>query len=251
MLRCLWVRKKRHGPGDKLGHEGERGPRLEGAAIWTDHLFPWPGLASSYLAISEQRKAETGQHPLRTISLLPTGFECNGMAIFTASQLNPFLRNGSLVESAPVPGGDSSHFLGTDYMPGRVLGALYLISSLPTTSRGRYDDPVSLLSLHKVNSQKPDSNQAWLTCSKLHCPPVWKPGCLYTGSCCLPSAWPGSSYRPPFDLPGILRPHALPMASFTQACPSLVVSVHLPLSSNTLDDGSPPLCRAGNGAQGQ
>lgn len=118
-------------------------------------------------------------------------------------------------------------------MPGLVLGALYLISSLPTTSRGRYDDAVSLLSLREVNSQKPDSNQAWQTCSKLHCLPVRKPGCLYSGSRCLPSAWPGSSYRPPFDLPGILRPHALPMASFTQACPSLVVSFHLPLSAQT------------------
>lgn len=108
----VWARKA--GPGAKMlvgqkeapwtrGREGERGPRLEGAAIWTDHLFPWPGLASSYVAISEQRKAETGQHTLRTISLLPTGFECNGVAIFTASQLNPFLRNSSLVESAPVP----------------------------------------------------------------------------------------------------------------------------------------------------
>lgn len=45
---------------------------------------------------------------------------------FHSISVKPILKEWFL-ESAPVPGGDSSHFLGTDYMPGLVLGALYLI----------------------------------------------------------------------------------------------------------------------------
>lgn len=132
LLRCLWVRKKLCGPGDRPGHEGQRGLRLGVQQYGWPHEGTWQSPRSPLLprlalnqAIS-QPFLNRGKWRGASTVLKPFGTcQRDSKAVigplFTASWLSPFLQTGS-----PLPSGDSSHFLSTDYVPGLVLCMSFL-----------------------------------------------------------------------------------------------------------------------------
>lgn len=131
-LRCLWVRKKPHGPRDRPGHERERGLRLGVQQYECPHEGTWQS-PRSHLLPSLALNREISQPFLnrgkwkRVSTILKPFGTCQRDwkaiigPLFTVSWLSPFLQTGS-----PLPSGDSSHFLSTYYVPGLVLCMSFL-----------------------------------------------------------------------------------------------------------------------------
>ena len=98
-----------------MGEGGQVG--VGDAAIWADPRrnvaeppeitcspgLALPAMASSYSAVSEQRRPKKGWHPPRTIWHLPIGFECDNGAVIHSILVKPILMEESIsrVSSSP------------------------------------------------------------------------------------------------------------------------------------------------------